>query len=232
MSDFSPKLLTEVSYEAVSDYMLGYTDPKLPSAAAIMPDAIGASNRAMPNNMMFDRTFVRQMNSLYRSTDGLEGLLPPSAIVVTANSAVPVADAVRGFYEEVGETTPLIIYIKADSFNGLELHTVEEINQRAAIKASQLGRPFKKEVRRLTPILEGVDHVCLIDQYVSSGDTLRYASLVLKQAGVKIVSAIRGNWYEGAMKKDIDLQSVSSIHSRFMYRVGALSCQKAFESAG
>ncbi len=45
----------------------------------------------------------------------------PNAILFTARSAVPLADSVRGFYDEAGITLPLLSYIMPLEWGSLNL---------------------------------------------------------------------------------------------------------------
>lgn len=133
--------------------------------------------------------------------------LKPELVALTANSAVPVADAVRGWYEEVGEEQPELTYVRANrdltkkDLSLEEQHTIEQ------------------DVERLEREYAGA-HAVIIDQFVETGKTLTLATRMLGRAGLMIVgSTPEAKWYNHAFGK-IDLSRVTSEHASFMRRIG------------
>ncbi len=134
-------------------------------------------------------------------------LLPkdPQAILLTAYSAVPLADSVRGYYEEVEVEAPLIDYIHAP-------RPYKVFSRLIGVKIDRL--------RLSSRLRQAMGHVTVIDEYSSSGYTLELAKHQLESIGVEQVTTIGGRWYEDAHQGDIDLDSVSSVHAPFMHAIG------------
>lgn len=136
----------------------------------------------------------------------------PDVYFLTANSAIPLADAIRGYYDELGKPTPELYAIMAN----FSTSTAYEAGSRDQ---------FDREVKRLRHIASGVIHACVVEQYVLSGGTARYAQKLLEAAGVSYVSTIMGRWYEQANQSEVDLQTVSSNHAMFMHSIGSAAAR-------
>jgi hypothetical protein len=216
-------MLTEQTYGAVRWRMeqrpLGFGE----QTAAVK---ITEDNRRMLTTagMSYDDSFSSQIGTLVNDPESIGLTKPPQAYVTTAHSAVPLADAVRGYYDAIGQPRPPINYIMAKSMvaasyfwgrrcqpNDILGHEMHQHTQKVAAH----------EVERLTPLLDEHEHVCIIDEYVSSGTTLRFAAELLERAGVEQVSAIRGQWYTQVYEHEIDLERVTSTHADFMYDLGS-----------
>ena len=147
-------------------------------------------------------SFVRQMVAAVNTQ--------PSAFLLTANSAVPVADSIRGFYDELGIEVPLIDYVYAPSKSGL------------------LGLRSRAEELHLSHRLQDAgENVYVVDELVMTGATLARASKLLVDIGVQHVSPINGRWYNHASRSEIDLDMVTSVHASKMYEIGQKACQLA-----
>ncbi|HEX8182090.1 MAG TPA: phosphoribosyltransferase [Candidatus Saccharimonadales bacterium] len=185
---FVPSHLSKEYYPAVSDRMLkpfDYDDDTI-----VNPD----------------ETFTSQMQN------ALEGGTV-DCYVVTANSAIPVADTVRGFYEEMGQTSPPIEFVRAHSQMALYP------------RDPSVRRVYDDEVARLSHTVEGMKRVCVIDQYVYTGGTINLATNILRDAGASDVMQIRGEWYHNVKLTEITLESVTSIHSEAMVSIGRFAAQ-------
>ncbi|MDB5176463.1 MAG: hypothetical protein JWN75_131 [Candidatus Saccharibacteria bacterium] len=133
----------------------------------------------------------------------------------TANSAVPVADSVRGYYEELGHEVPTLGSVKANSYNS-RYRTAHNYND-----------VLKSEQERLAPIVEG-GRVTIVDQYVSQGLTLRFATRIAQEAGaISVDSTDNAEWYTDASVVDakIDLDTLTSAHKDFMHKIGRSAAQ-------
>ena len=132
---------------------------------------------------------------------------PPDVYALTAMSAIPVADALRGYYGELGLPEPSIVAVHANK-------TISRAPADTQICA------VKKEVERLTPLVGGRT-VALIDQYVATGGTLRLARYMLHKAGAKRTrSDSRTRWYDQAARGDVDVENLTSTHADLMHAIG------------
>ncbi len=209
---------------AVIDSMLGEGEHGLTRPATCMAE----DARSPRLDGYVTTAFAAQMAQVYHNPETIDTRLekPPDAFLLTARSAVPVADAVRGYYAELGLQAPYIGYIRANRL----------------LAAVHGGRPgpstcsyddakkvFNDEALRLRPKLAGMSHVCVIDQYVASGGTLQYAGEILEAADIANVTAIRGLWYAQAYDKgdELDFKRPTSRHARLMHTVGVMSCQRS-----
>jgi hypothetical protein len=165
-----------------------------------------------------DTSFARQMAEL------VIGDLAPEAYLVTANSAIPVADSIRGFFEELGQTSPPIYPINANSEDSWSYYFPGE--------GHDTSRVYANEVKRLNCLLEGFDNVCVVDQYVFSGRTISFAAQMMRSAGVEgNIGGIRGLWYNGISYQDIDHHNLCAgdpYVSAHMKAIGRKACQRAY----
>ena len=203
--------LSPDQYSAVSMNMLT-TSPSGQSAARyIEPGECATPGSSFEN----DTSFSRQINQLVNDPCSVHPQLKsrPDAYVFTANSAIPVADAIREYYKQSQFGQPIMTHIEAN---------------RISSTLNLLTKVYPEdELSRLEKLLVDTDHVCVVEQFVDTGRTLSYAAELLFQAGVEQVSAIRGGWYANARLLDIyeDKSKVSSKHAAFMREIG----KKAFQ---
>jgi hypothetical protein len=162
---------------------------------------------AVERNMLYGHdeefSFVSQLAAAAKTQ--------PSAFLLTANSAIPVADSIRGFYDELGIEAPLIDYIYAPR------------------KSGSLGLRRHIEKLRLSRRLQDVsENVYVVDELVMTGATLdRARKLLLDDVGVLQVSYIQGRWYNDAKRSEIDLDRATSVHAPKMYGIGQKACELA-----
>ncbi len=129
------------------------------------------------------------------------------AFLFTAYSAIPLADAIRGFYLYIGEELPVIDYVMARKVHKGEHHKAKLLSE---------------EVPRLTGVLADCRRVCVVEQYVSTLNTLFFAHQIVAettQAGIA-QDDIRGKYYHLVDPSDVDLEAVTSIHQEFMKEIG------------
>jgi hypothetical protein len=213
-----PGYLSRMNMQYVEQCMLGEAGDIRPPAVCHISDTDSPQWKLDAGG--YDKSFSTQMAVMHSDSESVDPTLStkPNAYLVTAYSGVPVADSIRGFYDELGEEAPFISHIharrklKRDFENGV------------------LSETFFDEASRLESLLDGAEHVCVVDQFVQTGQTLRYAEEVLKYAGITNVSAIRGRWYDDASRRwgKIDLDKTTSKHAGRMHEIGIKSCQKAF----
>jgi hypothetical protein len=211
-----PSLLTASEYDAVARNML-VGNPDLPSAAI----EIGIGDRAAElRPWTYDTSFVRQMNEL--QTVGYVTPTLPDIYAVTRNSAVPVADSIRGYYEHLEQICPPIIGIDANSVDGYRFFHGEKqrlLTERQRVHVAQLA---------IAGTLGA--HVCIVDQFVATGRTIAVGAELLYASGASQVSAIRGKWYTDILKPvtHADQLGLTSSHAPFMHDVGRLAAAHSF----
>lgn len=136
----------------------------------------------------------------------------PEAYLVTAYSAIPVADSIRGFYQELGVDQPLVDYVLAQ----------KGLRRFATSRAENL---------RLKNLLSDIGgKVCIVDEYTVTGATVDRSRKALVRAGVNetdIVS-IKGKWYHNARRGDLQVDQATSVHRDFMNSIGRDACAMAF----
>lgn len=141
----------------------------------------------------------------------------PDAIVFTMYSAIPVADSVRGYYEEKGLQLPVLARVRANT--ALSSPKTTEMN------GGYVQTTIDFETRRLASELSGA-RVCVFDQFVSSGGTLHLAKHILQLAGATVLgSTDEAQWYEHTYRQDIKRKDITSIHAGFMRSVGRRAAQ-------
>jgi len=159
---------------------------------------LGLSYRLPPHRVR--ATYTHQQKDIFK-------ILEPTTYLFTANSAVPLADTIRGFYEGLGQPEPQIGYIRA--------------NRQASQGSDEIRiRRVREEAERLGPWMLRGARVCIVEQYANSGATVRLAEEIVCTAGINHLASIQGDWYEDALPADIDLESVSSSHREFLTAVG------------
>ena len=172
-----------------------------------------------------DATFSAQLSQLLDRPEllGDDIIGPPEAYVLTANSAIPIADAIRGYFTMLGWAAPPITYISTKLINPNSQRTLTTKASRAF--PEDANNSVEQQFDRLYPVLQGMTHVTLVDQYVASGSTLATAAGILELLGINQITAIRGNWYAGVYDpSEVDRTTMTSTHAEFMRDVGAQAC--------
>ncbi len=145
----------------------------------------------------------------------------PDVIFFTANSAVPVADSVRGYYEELGMRSPELAYITANS----HLSDVDTMKLPPARWMAQ--RKIDTEIKRLNAEYRDSRSI-IFDQFVETGGTLDLAESMLAQAGIhNLLSTRNAHFYREARNGEIDKKHMTSSHRKFMQGVGQKAAQLA-----
>jgi|GEM_PF-1928632 len=133
----------------------------------------------------------------------------PEVFVLTVSSAIPVADAIRGWYDTMGKQYPEITYVNAN-------RDLSEDELSLTLEQREL---IESDITRLGQRYLGARAI-IIDQYVHSGKTLDLASRTLGKAGlIQTGSTSQARWYNHAFGQ-IDRDSMTSEHAEFMRRVG------------
>jgi hypothetical protein len=193
-----------------------------PSAAKIMT-AISEPESLWESKL--DRSFLRQIAQVSLAPQTVAANLdtPPDVYALTAFSAIPIADAVRGFYARIGMPCPAFVPVAAHNRSSRDYF------------ATASDGPYRKarhteNASFLRPYVEGAKHVAVIDQYVGTGNTITYAAHLLLAAGAESVTAIRGNWYEQiteTLDSGIDVRRMTSRHAGFMLSIGHVAADIA-----
>lgn len=214
-AEFVPGSLSEQSHYFIEINMLGNS-----VGIQYAPATCDIVNAEEPSGAPLDASFAAQINHIYHCPSEVvpDVTKPPEVYLVTARSAIPTADAIRGFYQEMGLKCPPVGYITAD--RDLAFKYIKQ-------PSDQSKANLDKEAARLSSTLKDAHHVCVIDQYVQSGRTLQYAGYILDYAEVQHTSAIRGRWYHQAFESDrLDPNLVTSRHASLMLNIGHKACRQ------
>lgn len=158
-----------------------------------------------------DISLTRQLSDAYSRMDS------QGAFIVTANSAIPVADSIRGFYDELGQPCPQIGFVKADRANYTRHHYGYE----------RMRSNFENERTRLSSQLDGIDTVCVVEEWVMRGATLTYAAEILRAAGLETILGMRGRWYHNVDPSKVSVEGITSVYRRKMHQIGTKACRAA-----
>lgn len=160
-------------------------------------------------------TFRAQIDEAVRSNPH------PLTFFLTANSAIPIADTLRGYYNELGLCYPGIFYIEA---NKLMVRHALDMEEDGKIQPC-----LTEEIDRLTSIAKEnlIERACVIDQFVATGRSLKLATWMLKCAGVPNITSMPGNWYHDAHPRNIDKDNMTSTHANKMHEIGVRACRLA-----
>lgn len=179
-------------------------NPERPSAACYLEASRDLS--LLFQDHRFDTSFTRQIKDVTRDYEILSKDLvePPGVFLFTAFSAIPFADMVRSYYSAAGESLPQIGHIRASRRKSW---ATEEAQHR--------------EASRLLNMVDECNHICVVEEYVSRGQTLKLASNILSLAGVEHVTAIRGRWdSDRNSPREVKLHKMSSDLSSKMHKLG------------
>jgi hypothetical protein len=120
-------------------------------------------------------TFEAQMKAIKKS-----GI--PQTFFLTANSAIPVADTIRGYCDELDLPHPNIFPIAANKRSVLQAGNIEDYDGR-------IHPCLTQEIERLIQTLREspTEDACLLDQLVCSGETMRVATwMLIPEVSIKI----------------------------------------------
>lgn len=137
----------------------------------------------------------------------------PDLFLLTYKSAIPLADSVRGYYEELGLQMPElgVVDVKATGHYPFSTSIEPEV--------------LEREVTKLRPLIEG-KRVVILDQYINKRTTVTRSRDVADAAGATdVVTPDFANWYHDARLEDIDLRKLSSVHAEKMRQIGHAAAQ-------
>lgn len=137
---------------------------------------------------------------------------PDLLYALTVASAIPIADAIRGYHETLDLVEPELIKVHANRATSL----ATEPRKASAVLA---------ESRRIEPVVRDRD-VLLIDQYIGSGGTLELGRTMLRCAGARGIRSDRSvRWYDQAVHSEVDTDKLTSEHADFMHEIGELAAK-------
>jgi hypothetical protein len=171
------------------------THPEIESSALISlsPD----TPPRLDLGSLVDTSLTAQLADLTRQ--GLTG--GDTMLLFTANSAIPVADTIRGS-SEVLPVEAALGHIAADRNKALRYR----LNGEGNWPSEQLA-----EIERLAKTLTPFKNVVVLDQYVHTGHTLQHAGQLLEAAGWQgNTYAVRGQWYQGVQPERVDTERLTS----------------------
>jgi hypothetical protein len=149
-----------------------------------------------------DASFTAQMADLYYNHGLGERRY---AFLFTANSAIPVADAVSGCNAVLGKRGRTELGYIAVNRNLVRMPDED----------------IKAEAERLDVLLQDRDSVVVVDEMVSTGNTLRLSALVLKATHFSGEQyAMRGRWYTGVTAEEVLNSRMSSTLIEEMTAIG------------
>lgn len=162
-----------------------------------------------------DFSFTTQIGEL------LLGDKPPRLIFFTVKSAVPVADAVKGFCETADIRTPRLLPINVNR------RLWYEYNRPASLASVIANYKIDKAVDFLRPLVDN-QKVAIVEEAVATGQCLELAGLITQRAGASSIMGVRGFWYDNAHQ--IDLSNMTSPHADFMYQVGSKAAKLSIKN--
>lgn len=148
-------------------------------------------------------------------TERMAEMIPrqPDAYILTAYSAVPIADSIRGYYDTIGQPVPELHYVHANTANSRD-----KLQRKAAVA---------EEIVRLQPLFSSVESVCVVNQYRCTGGSVQMAATIARKIGVSTIHVMEGQWYHDADNEDVDLKHMTSTHAELMYEIGACAGKAA-----
>lgn len=210
-----PTKLSVATYDAVGHQMLdkeghqsGYrlnlidfTD-RTSTVEGLVGANIGVHNLISGEDLT-DNSFAQQMH--------LAAAREPDVIVATYRSALPILNAIRGYYDACGRPVPILEYV--------------DVSRRHRETHFNFDGLFQTESDRLNRVVEGA-RTLVIDQYFNSGHSLRDSAKILTVAGASAVTGIVGHWYGDLLDESASRPTypaagtVTRLHANFMYQVG------------
>lgn len=222
-----PKRLSRSNYNEISHSLLDVdyrlepaTNYRLSTLASMSPGDFSARGH--------DYSLRRQLDTLSGANQPNSTTTPPDIILFTVGSAIPMADAFRGYYQARGEQVPVLHFIYADRDKSYPYFS--ETN--TYLELSGCDHAWQAEVERLEPIVAGAGHVAIVEQLASSGRTMHYAAEATLAAGARSVTTISGAWYEEANHDGLDIPGLTSGHKGYMLDIGRCCCDTPIGFAG
>lgn len=142
----------------------------------------------------------------------LRGTNPVDVYALTAVSAIPLADTIRGYHDALNLPKPHIVPVNANS----QIASNSEVVQADAIFME--GVRLGEQVRRKS--------AAIIDQWVGSGRTVNLGRAMLRCAGARGIRSHEDvRWYDQARPEEVDPQNMTSLHADFLHDLGLRAAQ-------
>lgn len=188
--DPAPTFLNPGNYEAIADLMVNRS-------------AVDDGFYVRPT----ERSFAGNMRVMREEAD-------PEVFLFTHKSSIPLADSVRGYYEELGLPVP--------DFGIINTKDIEGFDKTSEGASAEV---FEREVPKITGLVQGC-RVAVLDQFLFSLATISRASHIAAEAGaVQVVRPDSARWYHDAELADIDFEDISSVHRERMRAIGRASAR-------
>lgn len=175
---------------------------------ALTPENYPAIEKSLLEHGMFgysyDWSFAESVDDVL--IDGI-----PDQWLCTANSAIPLADTIRGHFAARKLPRPSIGYIRSDR-TASHLHYTEAPRiQRIAGERHRLGQTITPDMK-----------VVIVEEFYNTGRTTDLAREILTLLGIppQNIKEASGAWYSDTNSEDMMLAETTSVHSDFMYSVG------------
>lgn len=137
-----------------------------------------------------------------------QGINRVDQYALTAISAIPLADAIRGYHDELGLPEPTVGYVNAN-------------RTLTRTKSPKVEDEIFMDAIRIHEAVGG-QTIGLIDQFRATGRTLQMGKTILTVAGAKGVRYFDDTrWYDQAIESEINKETMTSDHADFMRDVGA-----------
>ena len=131
---------------------------------------------------LYNFSFSRQLGCITTALASEVQLQESVGYFLTANSALPLAHTITGYYRERDLPLPFITSIAA--------------NQNSKFMSAQEKSTEISRLRKLLGV-NSIKHAVIVDEYVESGSSLTYASSLLNAAGIgeAAIYKLAGRWY-------------------------------------
>lgn len=198
--DRIPPRLEPKSYDTVYDLMVTQPAPYDPDYAVPVESSF--------TGVM---AYLRQFN--------------PDVFLFTHKSAIPIADSVRGYYEELGLAIPELGVVNTkekDRTRELDFTNPHFIKRRWDNISPEV---IQRELKALRPVVDG-KKVAVIDQLTATRGTLKRANVLVGKAGASaVILPYEANWYDEALDDDVNVTELTSVHAEHMRKIGHTAAQ-------
>lgn len=156
--------------------------------------------------LRLNTTFTQQMHRIFHRIN-------PDVILATYRSATPVLNAIESYYETCQEQLPALDYV--------------DVSRDHRSPSFQPHDHDARETARLAQIVRDRS-VVIVEQHVASGNSVRRARNIVKDAGASMVHGMLGTWYKGLTEQQgvfRPAEAIRGTHVDFMRSVGAAAAR-------
>lgn len=204
--DNAPEFIDD-NPELVQSLMVN-TCSSIPSALTQLESGSRFKPRDMDHVRDYDFSLTRQLYDALHADETTTSL--PSAVMLTAKSALPIKFAIEQFAQR-GEIELPTLPIVAD--REISKSFFEDVVRASKMSPSKTGitlpdwlEELKDYTRQsLAPhlgITNGSSEVIVIEQYTQTGRTALFAGVLAMMAGAQKVSIVCGSWYEAISRSE------------------------------